>query len=166
MYFPQNTSRSIRITQSQLVVNEALSSVAVFFTTFQISPTKQLYSFYTTCCIGEMPMWVCVAFSGSPTLRISNNPPLSIMQDQYSTALTSKPRRTILLSLLTKRSVATRKHRSRAMKIQLHHVDLPLLEELDLIQWNRDTHSVTHGRNYETLRPQLRDLLRHQSLRN
>ena len=52
------------------------------------------------------------------------------------------------------------------MKIQLHHVDLPLLEDLDLIQWNRDTHSVTHGSKYDELRPRLRDLQRHQSQRN
>jgi len=65
----------MRITQPFVVKNEGLSSLAVFFTTLQISLTKQLYSSYATCCIGEVPVRIHMAFSGSPPFGSPTDPP-------------------------------------------------------------------------------------------
>lgn len=77
------------------------------------------------------------------------------MQDQYFTALADEHRRNILLSLLdeTRQRVDAQERASQKTKIRLTHVDLPLLEDIELVQWDRDTHSVTRGANYEELEP-------------
>lgn len=44
----------------------------------------------------------------------------------------------------------------RQMEIQLHHRHLPKLQRADLIEWDRDTGTVSRGPQFEDIEPALR----------
>jgi len=48
-----------------------------------------------------------------------------------------------------------------AVPSELYHQHLPKLAEMGLIEWNRETHRVTRGPEYERLRPLLARLAEH-----
>ncbi len=77
------------------------------------------------------------------------------MKDRYFTALADERRRDLLLSVLneTRHRIETREQAPTEEGIRMTHVHLPLLEEAGLIRWDRDTHSITRGPDYEELKP-------------
>lgn len=77
------------------------------------------------------------------------------MKDRYFTALADEQRRDLLLAVLneTRYHVENQEQAPPEEEIRLTHIHLPLLEDAKLIQWDRDTHSVTRGPNYEELKP-------------
>lgn len=77
------------------------------------------------------------------------------MKDRYFTALADEQRRDLLLAVLneTRYQVENQEQTPLEEEIRLTHVHLPLLEDAKLIQWDRDTHSITRGSNYEELKP-------------
>lgn len=46
--------------------------------------------------------------------------------------------------------------------VQMQHIHLPKLAEYEFIEWDRDTHEVSKGRNFEQIRPLLELLDNHQ----
>lgn len=83
--------------------------------------------------------------------------------DSTFDALGSRGRRRILVGLLetsplTERAIFTTLDPDRSREssaIQLHHVDLPKLDDLDLIEWDRETETVARGAAFEDVRPLL-----------
>lgn len=75
--------------------------------------------------------------------------------DGVMRALSDGRRRRILIALRDEEHVrpfsGDGDERDRA--IQLHHVHLPLLEENDLVAWNRDTGTVRRGDDFEAVEP-------------
>jgi hypothetical protein len=45
-----------------------------------------------------------------------------------------------------------------ALKFDLYHVHLPLLESADYVRWDRETHEVERGDAFDEIRPVLRVL--------
>lgn len=80
-------------------------------------------------------------------------------------------RRQILMTLLDhnpedqtsiSEDLTTNDTEHEAMRVQLNHVHLPKLEELGVIEWNRDAHVVTRGPTFEELRPLLELINQHR----
>ncbi|ELY75168.1 hypothetical protein C487_13492 [Natrinema pallidum DSM 3751] len=45
---------------------------------------------------------------------------------------------------------------------EMKHTHLPLLEDYGFIDWDRDTHEVTKGPNFDDIRPFLEMIVAHQ----
>ena len=41
------------------------------------------------------------------------------------------------------------------LRIKLHHIHLPMLEDVGLIDWNRESHTVSKGKRFEEIRADL-----------
>lgn len=94
--------------------------------------------------------------------------PLQIMYDQYFPVLSTDHRRDLLCSLSTgnRQRVATRDSDPTKTSIRLVHVDLPLLEDRELITWDRKNHSIAKGPKYTELTPLLDCLQAQSTIRN
>lgn len=77
------------------------------------------------------------------------------MKDRYFTALAREPRRDLLRSVLQqpRHRVQIRERGSRERVVELVHVHLPLLEDADLIEWDRESRTIARGPNYDELEP-------------
>jgi len=85
--------------------------------------------------------------------------------DDLFSALTNRYRRRLLVGLLQHDSqsdtlelpadVLTTDGPSEALSIELYHVHLPMLEERELIEWERETQTVSPGPAFEEIRPLL-----------
>ncbi|WP_436935587.1 ArsR family transcriptional regulator [Halovenus marina] len=77
--------------------------------------------------------------------------------DEIMRALSNGRRRQILVSLCDDEYVHPFSGDGDAQEkaIQLRHVHLPFLEENDLIEWKRDTGTVTTGDDFEVVEPVL-----------
>lgn len=90
----------------------------------------------------------------------------SIMDTQFE-ALANVHRRRLLVSLLAHNPQAAQSVASNTAdttdderrKIQIHHVHLPKLEAYGYITWNRDTHQVLKGPQFDEIEPLLTVLL-------
>jgi hypothetical protein len=106
--------------------------------------------------------------SPTPYPPLPTSPKSLIMDNRHSTLLANEQRRDILQSLYTgtDQRVATRAGDPHGRKIRLVHVDLPLLEDLELITWDRESHSISQGSAYPQLKPLLLFLQTQSSLCN
>lgn len=84
------------------------------------------------------------------------------MIEDYLRALMDEHRRKLLLVLVNRNehegvsvpeTVAQDGDDLTTLRIEFHHMHLPRLEELGLVDWNRETDVVTRGANFETLQP-------------
>lgn len=48
------------------------------------------------------------------------------------------------------------------LRVELYHQHLPMLERLGVIEWDRGTHSVSKGPNFDEIRPLLELFDRHR----
>lgn len=87
-------------------------------------------------------MWVRVLVSDTMT-----------SPTRFIRLLSDDTRREILLSLRDEDSINPFPDDTSDQRriIQLHHVHLPLLAEYDLIEWDRDTGTVTRGENFDAV---------------
>jgi len=90
------------------------------------------------------------------------------MQAHYFELLSTKHRRDLLHSLSTgnRQRVATRDSDPTKTSIRLVHVDLPLLEDHELITWDRENHTIATGPKYAALAPLLDWLQMQSTIRN
>ncbi|KTG08696.1 hypothetical protein AUR64_18710 [Haloprofundus marisrubri] len=100
-------------------------------------------------------------------------PETKLTLDKSLVVLSNKWRRRLLLKVLKDNPRDEREFASDAanssetqeldaLRTQLRHVHLPLLEEEGLINWNRDDGTITRGENFEEIRPLL-ELMREHS---
>ncbi len=91
--------------------------------------------------------------------------------DEYFKALSNVHRRRLLVALLdhnpqqdavdVPEEVDKGDISLEALRLELYHSHLPRLEEAGFIRWNRDTHEVTRGPNFDEIRPLLELIRNH-----
>jgi hypothetical protein len=88
------------------------------------------------------------------------------MLDTGLHSLAEKDRREILLALLEDQSVSVdaavsstdEPNQGSAVTVGLHHQHLPRLEDMGLIEWDREASAVERGPRFEEFRPLLETL--------
>lgn len=85
--------------------------------------------------------------------------------DNYFEALADIHRRRLLIALLdhnpqrddvaVPEDVHHGEKELEALRIELHHIHLPRLEEAGFIRWNPDTHEVVKGPRFNEIQPLL-----------
>lgn len=97
----------------------------------------------------------------------TNQKPPSI--DRMLEALQSRPRRRLLVNLSQKnpRDEAKQvdeldaKGDEEAFLTQLHHVDLPKLDEMGFIEWDRQTGKIIRGPQFAEIQPLVEIMMNH-----
>lgn len=94
----------------------------------------------------------------------------SVTDDAFR-ALENDHRRRLLFALLehdgadalpVADAVPARDRGGRAVRLELYHVHLPMLEDRGFVAWDRETNSVGRGPNFDAIRPLLELLDRHR----
>ena len=84
--------------------------------------------------------------------------------DDFHRAMANPHRRRLLVALtdhdpqrdtLTPEDVHEGDRDLERLKIEMHHVHLPLLEDAGLIEWDRRTHEVIKGSHFDEILPML-----------
>lgn len=94
----------------------------------------------------------------------------SVSLDSAFDALGHRQRRHLLVSLLEHNPqddspvVWSAEEDSTAMDhlVMMHHVHIPKLEDGGYIEWDRESHEVSKGPNFEEIRPMLELLVDHE----
>lgn len=89
--------------------------------------------------------------------------------DSILEALRSQRRRQLLIHVLEKNPREEAKQvdeldfdgDEEEFLVQLHHVDLPKLDEMGFISWDRETGKIVKGPQFDEIRPLLEMLRRH-----
>lgn len=97
----------------------------------------------------------------------SSQKPLSF--DRLLDALQSRPRRQLLVNLARKNprdeadqlDELTVEGDEAAFLTRLHHVDLPKLDEMGFVEWDRRTGEITRGPQFDEIRPVIEMMIRH-----
>lgn len=102
-----------------------------------------------------------------PNMTFSNNQIQTSFDDALE-ALGSRRRRQLLVNLMEKNPRTVTKQvdefdgETEQLLIRLHHVELPKLDELRYITWDRETGRIAKGRRFEEIRPFLELLVRNE----